>query len=259
MGLERKVAAVRRGHCFGGSTGLRPVARHRSAAARGQGCGRSLSPNGTPRVRSGRNGHGGALRSPTGASGGTYFQPRLSPDGNRLAVTVGGGDHDDVWLYDLARKTWSRFTSEGNNGFPLWTPDGHRLTYVSDKAGPDNIYSKPLDGSRPGERVLVSDRPNYPFHGRATASWPLSWCRPVLSRTFGPCVPISKEDQCRAELGRRTEAAGTDKIAVLLVCDNSTHGATRLRGPKLEHAAEAFTAPNRAMVAATGHRPFRAC
>jgi eukaryotic-like serine/threonine-protein kinase len=101
--------------------------------------------------------------APTGASGGTYFQPRLSQDGSRMAVTVGGGDHDDVWLYDLVRKTWSRFTSEGNNGFPLWTPDGRALTYVSDKAGPDNIYSKPLDGSGPGERVLASARPNYPF------------------------------------------------------------------------------------------------
>ncbi len=103
------------------------------------------------------------LEQPTGASGGTYFQPRLSPDGNRIAVTVGGGDHDDLWLYNLARKTWSRFTSEGNSGFPVWTPDGRRLTYVSDKAGPDNMYLKPLDGSGQDERVLASDRPNYPF------------------------------------------------------------------------------------------------
>ena len=102
---------------------------------------------------------------PTGASGGDYFQPRVSPDGRRVAVTVleGGGDHNDVWLYDLTRETWSRFTSEGDNAFPLWAPDGRTLTFVSNKAGPDNIYRKPLDGSGPEERLAASDRPTYPF------------------------------------------------------------------------------------------------
>jgi eukaryotic-like serine/threonine-protein kinase len=104
---------------------------------------------------------------PTGAAGGIYYQPHLSPDGRRLAVTVGASDHDDVWLFELTRKTWSRFTSVGNNGFPLWTPDGKRLTYVSDKAGPDNMYSKSLDGNGVEERLLASDQPNYP----------LSWSR----------------------------------------------------------------------------------
>jgi serine/threonine-protein kinase len=103
------------------------------------------------------------VEQPTGASGGMYFQPRLSPDGRRVAVTVSGEDQDDVWLYDLVRGTWSRFTSEGNSAFPLWTLDGRRLTYVSDKAGPDNMYWKPLDGSGPEERLVASERPNYPF------------------------------------------------------------------------------------------------
>ena len=100
---------------------------------------------------------------PAGESRGMYFQPRLSPDGRRAAVTVVGEDHDDIWLYDLARETWSRFTSEGNNGFSVWTPDGHRLTYVSDRAGRENIYWKPLDGSGPDERLRVDDRSAFPF------------------------------------------------------------------------------------------------
>ncbi len=103
------------------------------------------------------------VEQPTGAAAGAYYQPRLSPDGRRVAVTVGAEDHDDVWLYDLARETWNRFTSEGNSGFPLWTPDGRRLTYVSDKAGRENIYWKPLDGSGPEERLLASERSSFPF------------------------------------------------------------------------------------------------
>ena len=103
------------------------------------------------------------VEQPTGASGSLYSQPRLSPDGRRVAVTISGDEHDDVWLYDLGREAWSRFTSEGNSAFPLWTRDGRRLTYASDKGGPDNMYSKALDGSGSEERILASDRANYPF------------------------------------------------------------------------------------------------
>jgi serine/threonine-protein kinase len=99
----------------------------------------------------------------TGASGGSYYQPRLSPDGRRVAVTVGGEDHDDLWLYELTRQTWSRFTSGGNNAFPLWSPDGRRLAYSSNKAGPDNMYSKSLDGSTSEEQLNASDQANYCF------------------------------------------------------------------------------------------------
>ena len=51
----------------------------------------------------------------------------------------------------------------GNNAFPVWAQDGRRLTYVSDKAGLDNMYWKPLDGRGPEERLVASERPNYPF------------------------------------------------------------------------------------------------
>jgi Tol biopolymer transport system component len=103
------------------------------------------------------------VEHPTGASGGAYYQPRLAPDGTRVAVTVGGEDHDDVWLYELARQTWSRVTSEANAGFPLWTSDGRRLVYVSDRAGRENMYWKPLDGSAAEERLLTSERSTFPF------------------------------------------------------------------------------------------------
>ena len=103
------------------------------------------------------------LETPSGASGGMYYQPRVSPDGQRVAVTVRGADRDDVWLYDLARQTWSRFTSNGNHAFPLWAPDGRTLTYVSDKNSIDNMYRKPLDGAAAEERLITADRPNYPF------------------------------------------------------------------------------------------------
>ena len=132
------------------------------------------------------------VEHPTGVSGGSYYQPRLAPDGRRVAITVSGEDHDDVWLYDLARETWSRFTSEGNSGFPLWTPDGHRLTYVSDKAGRENIYWKPLDGSAAEERLLISDKSSFPF----------AWTRSG-ALAFVQVNPLTLQDILSLRLDRR--------------------------------------------------------
>ena len=59
-------------------------------------------------------------------------------------------------------RTWSRFTSEGNSGFPVWTSDGQqRGTHLTGLVS--NIYSKPLDGSTREERLFASDRIAFPF------------------------------------------------------------------------------------------------
>ena len=53
-------------------------------------------------------------------------QPRVSPDGTRLALIVAG----DLWVFDLGEKPPIRLTFDGSNEFPLWTPDGRRLVYA---------------------------------------------------------------------------------------------------------------------------------
>jgi serine/threonine-protein kinase len=57
-----------------------------------------------------------------------YANPRLSPDGQRIAVQAG-----DLWMQDLARTTFTRLTSGEilSNGFAIWTPDGRRVIYRS--------------------------------------------------------------------------------------------------------------------------------
>jgi serine/threonine-protein kinase len=105
--------------------------------------------------------------SPGGVSGGTYTQPRVSPDGRRIAVVARGDDTDDIWLYDLSRNTLGRVTSEGNNGFPLWSRDGSRLIYSSDRTGTVSIESKQPDASGGGELLVKSER--------ATRAFPFSW------------------------------------------------------------------------------------
>ncbi len=83
-----------------------------------------------------------------------YRPPRISPDGRLIAVGIGS----DVWIYDIARDTLTRLTFERNNAATAayWTADGKRIVFPSDRAGPTNLFWKPVDGSGPEERLTTS-------------------------------------------------------------------------------------------------------
>jgi serine/threonine-protein kinase len=87
-----------------------------------------------------------------------YNQPRISPDGARIAVDiVETSEKMQVWLYDIARDTFTPFTFEGVNRHAIWAPDSKRLVFMSNKEGPTQIFWKSADGSGPVER-LTSNR-----------------------------------------------------------------------------------------------------
>jgi serine/threonine-protein kinase len=102
-----------------------------------------------------RNGKEEVLAAPAQA----YGNPRLSPDGRRVAVET----ESQIWIYDLARDTLTRFTFEGsNNQSPVWTPDGKRISFYSNKDGPANIWWQLADGSGGLERLGTSQYPQIP-------------------------------------------------------------------------------------------------
>ena len=86
--------------------------------------------------------------------------PRLSPDGQRIAYTMGSEERLNV--YDLARGTASQLTGEGNCGFLTWTPDGKRLVFGWNKAGQPNLYLQTADGSSPMERITAAEYVQWP-------------------------------------------------------------------------------------------------
>jgi len=85
-----------------------------------------------------------------------YNYPRLSPDERRIAVEIAETE-TDIWLYDMARSGLSRATFGGTvNHSPVWSPDGKRFVFQSDRAGPLNLFWQQADGSGTAERLTTS-------------------------------------------------------------------------------------------------------
>jgi Tol biopolymer transport system component len=76
----------------------------------------------------------------------------VSPDGRRIAVVRDG----DVWVYDRARRLFTRLTrSEQRERALVWTPDSREVFYIRDVPQFD-IFKRAADGSRAEELVLTS-------------------------------------------------------------------------------------------------------
>jgi eukaryotic-like serine/threonine-protein kinase len=93
---------------------------------------------------------------PLAAPARAYLVPRLSPDGMRIAAGIFEQDCQ-TWIYDLSRETLTRLTFAGSaNINPVWTPDGKRIAFQSNKEGTFNIFLQLADGSGGLERLTTS-------------------------------------------------------------------------------------------------------
>ena len=89
----------------------------------------------------------------------SYSVPRISPDGGRVALDPDG----QIWLYDIARKTLTRLTFDGDvNIRPLWTPDGKRVIFSSSKGGQQSVFWQLADGSGGREQINVGEQLQVP-------------------------------------------------------------------------------------------------
>jgi eukaryotic-like serine/threonine-protein kinase len=92
----------------------------------------------------------------------TYTSPRISPDGRKVALNARDQDQD-IWIWDTVRETLTRLTFDpGQDRFPLWSPDGERIAYSSQrKIGSDVSFNTAVDwqaadGTGMPERLAVS-------------------------------------------------------------------------------------------------------
>jgi eukaryotic-like serine/threonine-protein kinase len=106
----------------------------------------------------------------------TYTTPRFSPDGGRVAITMFGSASTDIWVYHVARNTFTRLTNEGVNERPEWTSDGRYVVFISTRDGKTGIWRQPADGS--GQADLLYQPDLEPFE--AIISPDMKW---ILYRT----------------------------------------------------------------------------
>jgi len=82
--------------------------------------------------------------------------PALSPDGRHIAVYRYTNDNNDIWSYDVDRRTWDRLTVHpGDDIFPLWSWDGKDMVFSS-RRGSLDLYERHLDAPTGSEQLLLS-------------------------------------------------------------------------------------------------------
>jgi serine/threonine protein kinase/Tol biopolymer transport system component len=98
---------------------------------------------------------------------GATNQPRLSPDGKRVAASPARTNQEtfnqDIWIIDLARDLPTRLTLDrGRNVNPIWSPDGSRVAYVSIQR--NGVYQRAANGAGPEELLFEAT-------SMATSDW----------------------------------------------------------------------------------------
>jgi dipeptidyl aminopeptidase/acylaminoacyl peptidase len=83
------------------------------------------------------------------------LNPAISPDGRRVALSRSRDGNTDIWLHELGREGFSRFTFESPPEIvPIWSPDGSRLLFARAGGGNLEMFVKEVASSGPGEVVL---------------------------------------------------------------------------------------------------------
>ena len=80
-----------------------------------------------------------------------YRNPRLSPDGKRVAVEiVDESGNRDIWLLDVTRGVPARFTfDQGRDAAPVWSGDGQTIFWQGNNA----MYKRSSTGTGPPEAI----------------------------------------------------------------------------------------------------------
>ena len=94
-----------------------------------------------------------------------YETPRFSPDGRRIAVSIGTADGKDIWVQDRSAGTFTRLTTSGINRAPEWSPDGKRVLFkatqneerTAGNVGRTPILWTPVDGSAKADTLFSAD------------------------------------------------------------------------------------------------------
>ena len=90
--------------------------------------------------------------------------PSFSPDGKKMALTEFRRDKrlgvvEEIGVYHFEKKTFKKITDHGADSYkPVWSPDGERMAYTSDRAGNYDIW---ITNLRDGKHKQLTRNPAY--------------------------------------------------------------------------------------------------
>ncbi len=100
---------------------------------------------------------------------GPHYFVAFSPDGKRVVAdrTNLQSSNVNLWMTDQVRGISTRFTFDSGSDYaPVWSPDGNRVAFTSDRGGKYDLYQKLSNGGSDEELVFKSDSGD---------AFPLSW------------------------------------------------------------------------------------
>ena len=90
---------------------------------------------------------------------GPHDEPRVSPDGRRVAYQSGVPNASAIWIAEVAGGPPRRLTFEGQgqNRSPVWSPDSQFVAFASDREGRAGLFRQRADGNSAAERLTTAE------------------------------------------------------------------------------------------------------
>jgi Tol biopolymer transport system component len=95
----------------------------------------------------------------------SVYEGSFSPDMRRIAFSSVDRQNrnEDIWVYDIARSISTRLTFDPKSeSDPIWSPDGNRIVFGSDRGGNSMMYLKNADGTGSEEPLFETKEDMFP-------------------------------------------------------------------------------------------------
>ena len=96
----------------------------------------------------------------------------LSPEGSRVALRESTQGGYDIWIKQLEAGPRLRLTfDDAMETMPVWEPGGRDVTFLSDRNGNFDVWSKPADGTGEAELMLDLDDSLFKIEWSPDGAW----------------------------------------------------------------------------------------